>query len=148
MSKSISLHLSRDATDIARAAQAVETFCADNGFSPELAFDLNLAIDELATNTMSYGFTAESGDARIELSVAALDDGRVEVRLDDNGLPYDPFTQAPPPVLDAGVDERPIGGLGVYFVQKLMDETHYRRDGDWNRLILRRTPNRPAPTKP
>lgn len=142
MIKSIRLSLIGNIAEISRAAEAVEKFCSDNGLPPQLAFDLNLAVDELATNTISYGFAARNGDGKIELSIALLENDLIEVRLDDNGVPYDPFTQTPPPVLDADVDSRPIGGLGVYFVQKLMDETSYRRDGDWNRLTLRRAARR------
>lgn len=140
MRNEINLSLPCDVTEIAAAAAAVEQFCDDNDLPPKLAFDFNLAIDELATNTILYGFDGdggpEAGELRLWLGLSG--DGWVEARLEDNGAAYDPFTQAPPPVLDAGVDERPIGGLGVYFVKKLMDEATYRRDGDWNRITLRR----------
>lgn len=138
MRNEITLSLPCDVAMIAAAAAAVERFCDENDLSPKLAFDFNLAIDELATNTILYGYDdgAEGGELRLTFGLAG--DGWVEARLEDNGAAYDPFTQAPPPVLDAGIDDRPIGGLGVYFVKKLMDEATYRRDGDWNRIILRR----------
>ena len=63
-------------------------------------------------------------------------DGRLAAELCDDAAPFDPLTQAKPPVLDGPLDERPIGGLGVHFVRTLMDEVSYRRDGAHNRLTL------------
>ena len=59
----------------------------------------------------------------------------------DSGKPFDPFTEAPPPDLDSPVPDRPIGGLGVYLVQQLMDEARYAREDGKNKLtfIKRRT---------
>jgi serine/threonine-protein kinase RsbW len=138
MSRTIELSLDVDVAEIPRAAEAVDAFCAENGLDPKIAFDVNLAIDELATNTISYGFdglAAAKGRIRIVLKV---DESGVELHLADNGAPYDPFTQAPPPVMDGDVEDRPIGGFGVHFVKCLMDEISYRRDGDWNHIVLRR----------
>ena len=61
--------------------------------------------------------------------------------MEDDGIAFDPFTSAPEPDLDASVEERRIGGLGVYFVKTLMDEAAYERRGDRNRITLtQRTP--------
>ena len=137
MRNEITLSLPCDVAEIALAAEAVERFCDDNNIPPKIAFDFNLAIDELATNTILYSFEGTDG-GELRLAFGLSGDGWVEARLDDNGAAYDPFTQAPPPVLEGGVEDRPIGGLGVYFVKKLMDEAVYRRENGWNRITLRR----------
>lgn len=142
----LELSLAEDVAEIARAATAVDAFCEQNGLSPQLAFDLNLAIDELATNTISYGFSDKATVGDIHLRIAVVDGEWIEVRLDDNGSPYDPFTQAPPPVLDASIEDRPIGGFGVYFVRELMDDVDYRRENGRNHITLRRRIHRNAPT--
>ena len=56
--------------------------------------------------------------------------------LEDDGITFDPFTATPEPDLEAGVNERRIGGLGVYFVQSLMDEVAYERRDNHNRITL------------
>lgn len=148
MTATLDLSLTADVAEIARVAEAIEAFCADHGLSPRIAFDLNLAVDELATNTISYGFAGRADDGRIRLRLALTEDddgGAVVASLDDDGLAYDPFTQAPPPVLHGDVEDRPIGGFGVHFARTLMDEVSYRREDGWNRIVLRRR-LRPSPT--
>lgn len=138
----LDIPLSGGFADIERAAEALSDFCADHGLSPKLAFEFNLAIDELATNTLSYGFpdAAFPPDAARELNlrVRLSEDGWMTADLIDNGVAYDPFTQAPPPVLEGDVDDRPIGGLGVHFVKNLMDEVAYVRQGALNHITLKR----------
>ena len=54
----------------------------------------------------------------------------------DDGKPFDPFSDAPPPDLDSSVADRPTGGLGIHLVRRLMDEAHYRREDGGNRVVL------------
>lgn len=138
----LDLELSPDLAEIARVADAVDDFCAARGLPPRAAFDLNLAIDELMTNAISYGFAdaAETGRLRLRLDVA--EDGWITAELADNGAAYNPFDEAPPPVLEGDIDDRPIGGLGVYLARQLMDGVDYRREDGWNRITLRRRRDR------
>lgn len=126
----LSLSLKNDLGEIRRLAERVETFGDEAGLPMKTVFNLNLALDELLTNTMSYG-GAQAVEVRLRLSP-----GRLEVVLEDDGIPFDPFRQAAEPDLDLGIDERPIGGLGVHFVKKLMSGTGYVREGDRNLVTL------------
>ena len=54
----------------------------------------------------------------------------------DSGKPFDPLEDAPVPDVDAPIDERPIGGLGIYLVRNMMDDMQYRREGDRNYITL------------
>ena len=58
------------------------------------------------------------------------------IEMVDDGKPFDPLTEAPVPDVNAPMDERPIGGLGVFLVRKLMDELTYRREEGRNHLTL------------
>ena len=60
------------------------------------------------------------------------------MEIADNGKPYDPLS-APPPDIDSALDDRPIGGLGVYLVRQLMDDVRYCHDRGWNKLTLTKT---------
>lgn len=140
----LDLELSPDLAEIARAAAAVDDFCAAQGLPLRVAFDINLAVDELMTNAISYGFADPAETGRIHLRLELTGDGWIEVELADNGAAYNPFDEAPPPVLTGDIDDRPIGGLGVYLVRQLMDEVGYRREDGWNRVTLRRRPQRGA----
>ena len=118
--------------------EQVARFGAAQGWPADWEYQVELAIEELVVNIVNYGFDADSA-GRVEL---VLDSGpdALTIEITDNGRPFDPFNEAPPPDLDSDVDERPIGGLGVHFVKTMMDEASYRREGDRNhvRLVKRR----------
>lgn len=129
------LHLTirNDLPEIGRLAAAVEAFCATHGLGDGIAHSVNLALDELLTNTISYGYE-DSGNHLIEMTLT-VGDGRVTVLLRDDARAFDP-TQVADPDLDAELDDRPIGGLGVHIVRAMMDGMTYRRVGEHNELTL------------
>ena len=136
------LSLHNDLRELAVAAEKVDAFCAEHGLSTDIAFAVNVSVDELLTNTISYGYD-EGGRHRIRMTVR-LEGGVLVVELSDDAKPYDP-TSAPHPDIDASIEERPIGGLGVHFVRELMDGFRYRRSGGRNIVTLtKRTEGTPT----
>lgn len=130
----LELTLVNDPAEIARLAEAVEAFGETCGLALGDVYKINLALDELLTNLIDYAYPDGRRHA-IALHLAFAD-GRLAAELCDDAAPFDPLTQAQPPVLEGALDERPIGGLGLHFVRTLMDEVSYRRDGAHNRLTL------------
>ena len=96
--------------------------------------NLNISLDELITNIVSYGY-GDSEEHEIHVTLTVRNGSLVTV-LEDDSTAFDPFTSAPEPDLDASVEERRIGGLGVYFVKTLMDEAIYERLDNRNRITL------------
>ena len=87
----------------------------------------NVALDELLANLLSHGM-AGVDDGVLTFEVEP-DQERLTVTLVDDGPPFDPFSEAAPDTT-LSVEDRPIGGLGIHLVRKLMDEVSYeRRDG-------------------
>jgi serine/threonine-protein kinase RsbW len=120
--------------DIAPLAGRVEGFLDSFGVPGEVIFRVSLAIEELLTNIVSYGY----GDARrhlIQVTVSVTD-GAVIVRIEDDGAPFDPFARAPVDTA-AGIDERRPGGLGIHLVREMIGEVAYRRSNGRNRITLR-----------
>ncbi|MNI86181.1 Serine/threonine-protein kinase BtrW [compost metagenome] len=97
---------------------------------------MTLACEELLTNTINYGFP-HGGRHLITLGVST-GQGRVEVSLEDEGVPFNPLEQEAPD-LSLDIVEREIGGLGIFFVKQMMDEIYYERADSVNRVILRKT---------
>jgi anti-sigma regulatory factor (Ser/Thr protein kinase) len=121
------------ADEIGRVVQVVREFGATHDLTPETVHDFCVAFDEVLSNIVKYGY---KDDARHEISVRlALVGSNVVAEITDDGEPFDPFT-APAPRLQGGPNERPIGGLGIYFVRKLMDEVSYVRHDGRNVLAM------------
>lgn len=98
------------------------------GLTERKIFDVQLAADEACSNIIEYGYadTEEVGVINIICWKRGVD---IVVVISDAGTPFDP-TSVQPPDLDANVEERQIGGLGIYFMKRLMDEINYEfRDG-------------------
>jgi anti-sigma regulatory factor (Ser/Thr protein kinase) len=129
------LHLTvrTDLSEIGRIATEVEAFCEERGLGDEVAQAVNLSLDELLTNTISYGYD-DAADHVIEVELAA-DGDRLTVVLRDDARAFDP-TEAEAPDLDADLDDRPIGGLGIHLVRSFMDEVRYSRSNGYNLLTL------------
>jgi sigma-B regulation protein RsbU (phosphoserine phosphatase) len=124
---------------LAPLAEAVEQFLEREKLPAKLAFQLNLVLDELLTNTINYGF---AGDPRPpperHVVVRLWREGKDLVMvLEDDAAAFNPL-DAPPPDLDKSLEERRIGGLGIHLVRNTMNQLHYERDGRMNRLTLRK----------
>ena len=131
----LSLRVQANAEDLRCAQDAVEAFGEEQAWPPAFAYQINLAIEEIGVNIVNYAYEGQEGAHAFRISVASQPDA-VTIEVIDDGRPFDPLHDAPPPDLESDVDERPIGGLGVYFVRKMMDEVRYRREGGENHLTM------------
>ena len=113
----------------APALDSIETGLADVGVTQELALELRLIAEEVITNVVKY---AEADTIQIDFKVSDI---TVVLDVRDNGKRFDPLGAAAPD-LEASVEDRPLGGLGIHLVQALADEVSYERRDDWNVLRL------------
>lgn len=119
------------------SAQAeLDAFATRHAWSEEARFQVSLALEEVLMNVMSHGGSTagQPPGVRVRLSQGDAD---VTLEIADEGVAFDPL-QAPAPDLESDLDERRVGGLGVFLVQQLMDAVDYRRDDGWNHLVLRK----------
>lgn len=105
--------------------------------SPEQdKFHVLMSVEEIFTNIASYAYEEKVGDVRIS---CGLDDGqdknKISVTFCDWGIPYDPLKK-PDPDFDIPLEERAIGGLGIFMVKKYMDHIEYSRVEDCNILTI------------
>ena len=131
MSASASLKIAPTLDQLERIAAIVEDLGEQDDWPPDLIFKVNLVLDELSVNIVNYGGEA----SEIEVSLDA-DADEVRVEISDDGRPFDPLTDAMEPDLDAPLEDRPIGGLGIHLVREMMDELHYSREDGKNRLAM------------
>jgi serine/threonine-protein kinase RsbW len=93
--------------------------------------DLQLAAEEICANAISHGYGGRGGE--IEVTVERIAEG-IQMTVRDWGNSFDPET-VPVPDLSAPLEERPLGGLGLYLVRQLMDEVHFELGGVNGNLV-------------
>ncbi|MFC4160070.1 ATP-binding protein [Chitinimonas lacunae] len=129
MAATFSQSLSSHPAAIAVLAEAVETWAAGLALPSKTVFEINLILDELISNVIEHGYAGRD-DGLIEVAVEYAD-GAVTLEVTDHAAPFD-LLELDSPDLDADLDSRRIGGLGVHFVRQLADAVDYRRLGDSN----------------
>ena len=114
-------------------AALVEEFGAGENWAPDLVFQVNLVIEEVAINVINYGH--DGGLHEIEIALTSELDA-LTIEVIDDGRAFDPTEDAKVPDVTLPMEERPVGGLGVYLVRTMMDEMRYRREEGRNHLTL------------
>ncbi len=116
-------------------AELFERFGEEHDVPPPVLMRMELALDEVLTNVVSYAFPGDAGDAAITVAMQ-IREGRVTICVEDNGPPFDPLTEAPEPDVDLPAEEREIGGLGVHLAKTFVQTLRYERVDGRNRLTL------------
>lgn len=116
-------------------ADYVMAAAAAAGLNKKASYNLRLAVDEIATNIIIYGYQTSGMEGVLDLR-AKIDEQTLTITIEDSAALYDPTQQAPPKNLDAPLQEREIGGLGVYLATMGVDRFLYERDGNQNRNIF------------
>lgn len=132
-SNAITIELTNDLAELERLATTLADFGTHCALPTRLVNEINLVLEELVTNIISYGFDGD--ESRIIHVDVALTEQGIVTRVEDDGRAFDP-TQAPTPDVTAEIDDREIGGLGILLVKELMDEVVYWRLGDRNVLLM------------
>lgn len=94
-----------------------------------------LAVDEACTNIALYAYPERKGYIWL---ACWLNHGYFVISIEDKGKPFNPCS-VPPPKLDVSLDDRKVGGLGIYFLRTFMDEISYKYNPKTgNQLIMRK----------
>ncbi len=105
----------------------------DGGFDDGTAGKLELAVEEVLVNVVHYAYPGSSGSVAIE--TGENDSGAFVIEISDRGIPFDPLA-APEADITASIEDRAIGGLGIYFMRRIVDDVRYRREDGRNILTL------------
>lgn len=113
---------------------SLEAVLKRHGIDPGVRGDVRLIVEELASNAILHGAVDRQHVGQHELSVnIAIDGDLLTLDFRDEGAPFDPLSTEPPD-LEVDIMDRPIGGLGLYLIRQIAEETHYRRIDDANLL--------------
>lgn len=131
MKETLILH--NDVSEVPQLAEWIETTCETMELPMAAVFQLNLALEEAVVNVMNYAYPGKEG-MPVRLT-AERQDNEVIFTLEDDGVAFDP-TQAEEPDISLAVEDRPIGGLGIFLVNQIMDKVSYARVGGTNVLKM------------
>ncbi len=133
MSDRLRLELDSNLEALAEIERQVETFADQQGWPGDLLFHVQLGLEELAVNIINHGY-GESGHT-FQIDILSRPDA-LTIELVDEAKPFDPLKDAPKPDVDAELEDRSVGGVGVHLVRELMDESTYTWQDGRNRLTL------------
>ena len=134
--KEYSFELKNSLSELDKLCECLEDCGQKIGLSKKLIFEINLALDELFTNIISYGFKDE--DEHIIKVTITPQNEELCLYIEDDGIPFNPIDFETPDVARS-VENCNIGGLGIHIMRKLMNEICYQRCGDKNVLTLKKT---------
>jgi anti-sigma regulatory factor (Ser/Thr protein kinase) len=123
------IRLRNDQTETERLCDRLISFGNETGLTQKTINAVSVAVEELFTNIISYGFR-DDGEHIVTVHVA-YEDGAVQVLMEDDGIAFNPLGANAPDV-KCTLEQSKIGGLGIYLARKLMDDFDYERKGGKN----------------
>jgi serine/threonine-protein kinase RsbW len=119
------------------------------GLDNKATYKLCLAVDEIATNIIVHGYQEAGRSGVLDVRVA-MDARTLTITIEDDGTPFDPRESDLPSSKDlsAPLEDRPIGGLGVFLAFDGVDEFRYERSGERNRNVFIVNRQSPGHTEP
>jgi len=133
MNDQFELTLANQRSEMARLQDQLESFARQHGLAARVLHDVQLALEEHLTNILSHGYN-DKLEHQIRVWVQ-LNTPELRVEVEDDGRPFNPLEQ-PSPDLSQPIEERPVGGLGIYMMRKSLDGMEYRRQAGKNILAM------------
>lgn len=125
----LEISLANDLREIAGVAAQIDEFCAARNYVPQIGYSVNLSIEEILTNRISFGYEDDE-PRRIEI-ILRVEGEELVVVIVDNSTPFDLSAVAQD---DIGGDS--LAGLGLFLVNQVMDSVEYRRENGCNVVIM------------
>lgn len=125
------LSLFADVSELATIREFVAQAGRDLGLDERRIYDLQLAVDEACANVVQHGYGGQGGE--IEITVER-DEEEVRVTLRDWGTSFDPQA-VPAPDVTASLEQRRLGGLGLFLINQVMDDVSFEFDAESGNVL-------------
>lgn len=122
--------------ELTSLAEKIDEMAEEWELSQALAININLVIEEAVSNIIFYAFD-DNNKHKISISIT-LNNKLLAIEIIDNGKPFNPLLQQQPDT-NLPVEERPVGGLGIFLISQIMDEMNYARQKNQNILTLNKS---------
>ena len=129
-----SMVISAQITNWHRLYNLLSEFMMGNAISSDVINNIIVASEEIFVNISHYAYPNSSGDVRVDVEYVPVMNC-VRVKFTDSGVPFDPTSIAKPNVKEK-IENRKIGGLGIFIVNRLMDSMEYSHNGGKNNLVI------------
>ena len=129
----LQIAIKSDLKEIERVNTEFGAFAAAQNVPPGATQKVCIVFDELLNNVISYGFDDDESH-EIDIEVAFYKD-HLLIEVSDDGIPFNPFDRVGPDTT-LSIEEREVGGLGVFLVTEMMDECQYQRHKNKNSVIM------------
>jgi len=128
--------LKNQLSEIVKLEKILEEFGLNQQIPDKTLLAMNLALEEILTNIISYGYQdTQEHDIFLRLTIEGKD---FMAEVEDDGIPFNPL-DAQDPDITLPVEDRPIGGLGIHLTKKMMDGIDYERRDGKNFLRLKKS---------
>jgi serine/threonine-protein kinase RsbW len=132
MERTDTVTIPSDLAEIPRVSARLEEILRAHAFLDEDIFDTQLAVEEAITNTIIHGYAENPGTITITIHASP---GTAEIEIADEALPFNPLLRSEPDITLA-IEDRQIGGLGIFLIRRLMNDLSYQRRDGKNILTL------------
>lgn len=130
------IEIPADKDNVSLGITPIVKFLEDLGVEHKVVYKIELALEEVLVNIASYAYDSEPGDIRIEYEL--LDSPRmIKIQIIDSGKEFNPLAHEDPDI-SLSVEEREVGGLGLFIVKNTMDEVKYDRRDNKNILTIKK----------
>jgi len=144
MTDELTLQIQASLSTVSSANETASCWLADRNAPPEVQYLANLAVEELVTNCIKYGYE-DAAEHMIEVKLQ-ISGNELAVTVTDDGRPFNPL-ELPEPDVRLPIEDRPIGGLGIYLLRRMSDHMDYVRVAGKNSVTLRKSMHK-SPIRP
>ncbi|MBT8489819.1 MAG: ATP-binding protein, partial [Deltaproteobacteria bacterium] len=126
-----SLKLAGIIENLGQFISLVHACSVECGFGGKRSMEIELAVEEALVNIFNYAYP--DGEGQVEMQCGLKEDNKFVIEIRDTGIPFDGLSR-PDPDTKTDLDNRKVGGLGIFFIKKMADEVRYCRNSDMNVL--------------
>jgi len=135
MASDVSFEIPAELEQIQEVSEKIEQCMKSHGWGEDAILDVQLAVEEAVTNSILHGYDGTSGTIAIRIETTPH---HIAVEIADDAPAFDPMS-VPDPDVDADLEDRQIGGLGIFLIRRVMDEVSYRYENNKNILVMEKT---------
>ncbi len=134
MTQVLDLVIKSDFEELSGLCLKINDFLDEQQLSPRVVYGVNLALEEVLTNILKYGYDEPTKDHDISVQLEVTGPGIV-LKIVDDGHKFD-VEQAPEPDTTIPICDRDVGGLGIHLVRNMLDSLRYSREQGKNILEI------------